>query len=206
MSSTGIVAIFIPVVLALAVQTGSARARLMMPLSVAALIKRPDADRPKARRYTLRGENGLQVYVMCEIPSNVILAPAFARRFDGFSIGSNDLTQLTLGVDRDSAELEDYPNVLAPAVEAALKQHDKVCVYYQIDADFAGIGPDAIWRDYKVGVGHWLRWERIAVVTDVEWIRPSVRAFSFLMPGAVMVFALADADKVREWIVAADAR
>jgi pyruvate, water dikinase len=54
-----------------------------------------------------RGENGLEVYVMCEIPSNVILAKSFALRFDGFSIGSNDLTQLTLGVDRDSAELAD---------------------------------------------------------------------------------------------------
>ena len=54
-----------------------------------------------------RGQNGLQVYVMCEIPSNVILAEEFARRFDGFSIGSNDLTQLILGVDRDSAELAD---------------------------------------------------------------------------------------------------
>ncbi|MEJ2360780.1 MAG: phosphoenolpyruvate synthase [Gammaproteobacteria bacterium] len=49
-----------------------------------------------------RGENGLEVYVMCEIPNNVILIDAFARLFDGFSIGSNDLTQLTLGVDRDS--------------------------------------------------------------------------------------------------------
>jgi pyruvate,water dikinase len=52
-----------------------------------------------------RGQDGLQVYVMCEIPSNVILTEEFARRFDGFSIGSNDLTQLVLGVDRDSAEL-----------------------------------------------------------------------------------------------------
>jgi pyruvate,water dikinase len=50
-----------------------------------------------------RGENGLEVYVMCEIPSNVILADEFSQVFDGFSIGSNDLTQLTLGLDRDSS-------------------------------------------------------------------------------------------------------
>ncbi|MDD5214930.1 MAG: phosphoenolpyruvate synthase [Methylococcales bacterium] len=56
-----------------------------------------------------RGENGLQIYVMCEIPNNVISIDAFSEQFDGFSIGSNDLTQLTLGVDRDSAILaEDF--------------------------------------------------------------------------------------------------
>ena len=49
-----------------------------------------------------RGQDGLEIYVMCEIPNNVILIDRFAELFDGFSIGSNDLTQLTLGVDRDS--------------------------------------------------------------------------------------------------------
>ena len=56
-----------------------------------------------ARHGLVRGENGLEIYVMCEIPNNVIAIDAFAELFDGFSIGSNDLTQLTLGVDRDSA-------------------------------------------------------------------------------------------------------
>ena len=56
-----------------------------------------------ARHGLARGQNGLQVYVMCEVPNNVLLIDEFAALFDGFSIGSNDLTQLTLGVDRDSA-------------------------------------------------------------------------------------------------------
>jgi pyruvate, water dikinase len=55
-----------------------------------------------------RGKRGLEIYVMCEIPSNVILADLFAQRFDGFSIGSNDLTQLTLGIDRDSERLASF--------------------------------------------------------------------------------------------------
>jgi pyruvate,water dikinase len=68
-----------------------------------------------------RGEDGLEVYVMCEIPSNVILAKAFSERFDGFSIGSNDLTQLTLGVDRDSEALAELFDEQDDAVKWMIK-------------------------------------------------------------------------------------
>jgi pyruvate,water dikinase len=69
-----------------------------------------------------RGENGLEVYVMCEVPSNVILATQFAERFDGFSIGSNDLTQLTLGVDRDSEALKELFDEQDQAVKWMIKR------------------------------------------------------------------------------------
>jgi pyruvate,water dikinase len=68
-----------------------------------------------------RGKNGLQVYVMAEIPSNVILAEEFAEYFDGFSIGSNDLTQLVLGIDRDSAELANLFDERNEAVKRSIK-------------------------------------------------------------------------------------
>lgn len=68
-----------------------------------------------------RGKAGLQLYVMAEIPSNIILAEQFAERFDGFSIGSNDLTQLTLGVDRDSAQLADLFDERNPAVTESIR-------------------------------------------------------------------------------------
>jgi pyruvate,water dikinase len=68
-----------------------------------------------------RGEAGLQLYVMCEIPSNVILAEEFAKRFDGFSIGSNDLTQLILGVDRDSSELANLFDERDAAVKSMIR-------------------------------------------------------------------------------------
>jgi pyruvate,water dikinase len=68
-----------------------------------------------------RGVGALEVYVMCEIPSNVILAEEFAKRFDGFSIGSNDLTQLVLGVDRDSSELSDLFDERDEAVKRMMR-------------------------------------------------------------------------------------
>lgn len=69
-----------------------------------------------------RGKNGLELYMMCEIPSNVFLAERFAERFDGFSIGSNDLTQLVLGVDRDSEALSELFDERHDAVKVAIAQ------------------------------------------------------------------------------------
>ncbi|MBW3609299.1 MAG: phosphoenolpyruvate synthase [Actinobacteria bacterium] len=70
----------------------------------------------------VRGEDGLEVYVMAEIPSNVVLADAFAERFDGFSIGSNDLTQLVLGIDRDNEALAEQFDESNPAVRRMIAQ------------------------------------------------------------------------------------
>jgi pyruvate,water dikinase len=106
-----------------------------------------------------RGENGLEIFVMCEIPNNVIQIDAFAAIFDGFSIGSNDLTQLTLGVDRDSEIVafdfdECDPGMLEMlrlAVTGAKrnKRHVGICGeapanYPEIARYLAGLGIDSI--------------------------------------------------------------
>jgi pyruvate,water dikinase len=88
-----------------------------------------------------RGRNGLEVYVMCEIPSNVILAREFARRFDGFSIGSNDLTQLTLGVDRDSERLAALFDERDPAVTWMIRRVIEEAHAARVKIGFCGQAP-----------------------------------------------------------------
>ena len=91
-----------------------------------------------------RGENGLEVYVMCEIPSNVILADEFAQIFDGFSIGSNDLTQLTLGLDRDSSLVahifdernEAVKSLIRTVIQRAKANHRKIGICGQAPSDY----------------------------------------------------------------------
>jgi len=106
-----------------------------------------------------RGQNGLEIYVMCEIPNNVVRIDAFSRVFDGFSIGSNDLTQLVLGVDRDSEIVAfDYderdPGVLEMirmAVEGCRRnqRHSGICGqapsdYPEVAEYLVGLGIDSI--------------------------------------------------------------
>ena len=91
-----------------------------------------------------QGENGLKIYVMAEIPSNVILAEQFAEVFDGFSIGSNDLTQLTLGIDRDSSIISDLfseqnaaaKEMFAMVIRKAKKTGTKIGLCGQAPSDF----------------------------------------------------------------------
>ena len=88
-----------------------------------------------------RGDNDLKVYVMCEIPANVILAEEFAERFDGFSIGSNDLTQLTLGVDRDASALTYLFDERNEAVKRVIKQVIDAAHKKGKDVGICGQGP-----------------------------------------------------------------
>jgi len=97
-----------------------------------------------AKNGLTRGENGLQVYIMCEIPNNVILVDEFSKLFDGFSIGSNDLTQLVLGVDRDSALVahdfdERDPGVMkmiSMAIQGARRNHRHIGLCGQAPSDY----------------------------------------------------------------------
>jgi len=88
-----------------------------------------------------RGKDGLKVYVMVEIPSNIILADKFAEIFDGFSIGSNDLTQLTLGVDRDSALVSHLYDEMSPAIYASLTHVIQVAKQKKIKVGICGQAP-----------------------------------------------------------------
>lgn len=91
-----------------------------------------------------QGENGLEIYVMIEIPSNVLLADEFAKLFDGFSIGSNDLTQLTLGLDRDSALVSYLFNEENPAVKGLIKETIRAAKRNNIKVGLCGQAPSDI--------------------------------------------------------------
>jgi hypothetical protein len=93
----------------------------------------------------------------------------------------------------------EYDTVLVPVVISALKAHPEVRLYYETGPGFS-IDAGALWEDFMIGVGHMSRWARIAVVTDVEWVRHTLRAFGFLMPGKLRLFAAPEAAQARAWI------
>lgn len=96
---------------------------------------------------------------------------------------------------------EDYENVIDPAVETILKEHEKIRMLYELGADMTGFSAGAMWQDTKVGMSNLLAFEKIAIVTDYDWIKMSVKAFAFLMPSSVKVFATSESDEARAWII-----
>jgi len=98
---------------------------------------------------------------------------------------------------------DDYRDVLVPIAEAALKKGGKVRLLYVLGERFDGISAGAMWQDTKLGLEHLGAWEKMALVTDVEWIGHTVKAFGWMMPGEVRVFPVAERAAAEAWVGAA---
>jgi hypothetical protein len=94
---------------------------------------------------------------------------------------------------------EDYGSVLAAAVEEKLGAHRKIRFVYVLGDEFEGWTPGGMWEDVKLAGGDLRAWERIAVVTDKDWVSHAVKAFGWMMPGQVRVFGLGELDAATSW-------
>jgi hypothetical protein len=94
--------------------------------------------------------------------------------------------------------IADCREVLIPAVEKSLRRHDKIRLYYELNSRF----PGAAWDDLELGLEHLSRCERVAIVTDIGWVRLTVKALRFLIPSEIRVFATEQAEDGRAWIKA----
>jgi hypothetical protein len=112
-----------------------------------------------------------------------------------------DLPERVLGL-KASGEVtaDDYKTVLVPAIEEKLTKHKKVRLLYVLGDEFKGYTGGAAWEDAKVGMKHLTSFERVAVVTDVDWIGNMIKAFGFALPGEVRVFEDDDLEDARQWI------
>lgn len=96
---------------------------------------------------------------------------------------------------------DDYEQVLDPAIAAGLAKHEKIRLLYVLGEDFTGYQAGAVWEDAKLGLRTFTSYEKIAVVTDADWVRRGVSAFGWLIPGAVKVFSDKELDEAKTWIV-----
>ena len=94
-------------------------------------------------------------------------------------------------------QAEDYRDVVLPALERAAAAGEVRFVI--IIPDFDGMSGGALWQDLKVGVEHWRAWKRIALVTDIEWMKQMTSLFGWMTPGEVKTFSLAQRDEAVEW-------
>jgi hypothetical protein len=100
---------------------------------------------------------------------------------------------------RGRLTMQDCRDVLMPAMRKSLKYHDKIRLYYELGSRF----PGAAWDDLDLGLEHFSRCERVAIVTDIGWVRHTVKAVRFLIPSEIRVFSTIEAEESRAWITAA---
>lgn len=114
-----------------------------------------------------------------------------------------DLPDHVIGIAaKGKVTAEDYKSVIIPLVEKKLETYPKISLLYHIGSDFAGMEAEAVWEDTKVGLHYLKAWEKIAVVSDIEWIRWAMDIFGIAMPGHVKVFANAQLAEARKWVSA----
>jgi len=113
----------------------------------------------------------------------------------------SDLPNNVLGFESSGTVTgEDYETVLIPAVEAKLEEFPKIRLLYHLGPDFISYDLKAAWDDAKVGLSHLTSWEKIAVVTDTEWVSSGVKVFGFVIPGEVRVFGNDELSAAKEWV------
>lgn len=101
---------------------------------------------------------------------------------------------------RGTVTANDYENIIIPAVEALFSRKSKVSFLYYLGEDFTGFETSAMWEDTKLGLKHLTGWEKMAIVSDVEWIRTAIRVFGLIIPGHVRVFHNSELVEAKQWI------
>src|SRR5689334_25367963 len=91
---------------------------------------------------------------------------------------------------------QDYEDLLVPAMQKSLRRHEKIRLYYELNSRF----PGAAWDELDLGLEHASRCERVAIVTDIGWVRLTVKALRFLIPSEIRVFTTLEVDEGRDWI------
>lgn len=105
---------------------------------------------------------------------------------------------------RGQVSADDYERVLVPDVEAAFALNRKLRLLYVTAEDFTGFDPGAMWNDAKLGARHLSGWARVALVTDVPWLRATASALGFMVPGEFRLFTLAELAEAKLWVSAPD--
>ena len=115
----------------------------------------------------------------------------------------SDLPDNVLGFTaKGTVTAKDYESVIIPAVEDLFSRKEKVRILYHLGDDLTGFQSAAMWDDTKLGMKHLSGWERVAVVSDIEWIRATIKIFKLVIPGHVQVFHNNELAEAKRWISA----